>query len=331
MNSSSATTRRALLAGSLVLASASLSAQDAPRRLRAADNQSDDFPTVQALLHMDRYLRSRTRGRLGIQVFASGQLGEEDETIEQTRLGAFHLTRVNVAPLAALVPGCAIFSLPYLFKSDAQLTRILDSSLADELLAQFEPHGLVGLAFYEAGARSFYNSVRPVITPDDLRGLRIRTQHSSILDQVVGALGARPVDLAYSQLLPALQAGLIDGAENNWPSYVTTEHHRAARFYTLTEHARSPEIVLMSKRLWDSLPARDQDLIREAARSSRAFHQVRFSEWSVIAREQANADGVTIVTDFDRDAFLSACAPVRTAALENLELAELALHVRDME
>lgn len=322
--------RRGILAGAATLCASAPIASERPQRLRAADNQSLDFPTAQALLHMDRFLRAQTKGRLGIQVFASGQLGEEDETIQQTRVGAIHLTRVNAGPLAAIAPACGLFCLPYLFRSDDHLSRVLDSDVGRDILAQFETRDLVGLAFYEAGARSIYNRTRIVRTPADLRDLRIRTQRAPMMESVVRALGARAVALSYSQVLPALQAGLIDGGENNWPSYVTTDHHRAAPSYTLTEHTRTPDAVLVSKRVWDGLSRADQDLLREAAAASRAFHRARFEEWTEISQRQAEADGVTLVADFDRAGFEALCAPLREAASGDADMARLITRAQDL-
>lgn len=326
-------TRRRLLEGaglSLCAATATRAHAQDRRRLRAADNQNDDFPTVQALLYMDRYMRERSGNRLSIQVFPGGQLGEEDETIEQTRIGAIDLTRVNLAPLGRFFPACNVFCLPFLLQSDDHLRRVLDAEIGDEILQGFDRRGLVGLAFYEGGARSIYNSVRPVRTPADLQGLRIRVQRSDFMADLVRAWGATPVALSYSQLLPALQARLIDGAENNWPSYVTTDHHRAARHYTLTEHARPPEVLLISKKSWDALPPADRDLIRDAALASRAFARMRMREWTDIAQEQAAAEGAEIIRDFDRQAFADALAPFVETALADPDMKRLAGRIRDL-
>ena len=324
-------TRRGLVGGMLATAATPARARDVQRRLRVADTQSYDYPTVQALLHMDRLLRARTEGRLALQVFASGQLGDEEDTIHQTRIGAVHLTRVNVAALATLAPLCNLLCLPNLIRSDAQLTRVLDSDVGREILAGCEGYGLVGLAFYEAGARSIYNRMRPVRTPEDMQGLRIRVQQSPIMERAMAALGAIPVGLSYGQLLPALQADLVDGAENNWPSYVTTDHHRAAPHYTLTEHARPPEILLVSKRIWDGLGGPDQDALRDAAMASRVFHRSRFTEWTEIAREQARAEGVQVVEDFDGAAFERLWRPIRDLALEDPDVRRLATRSRELE
>ena len=323
-------TRRRLLAGSasLIGCAAAPARGQERRKLRAADNQDYDFPTVQALLFMDRYMREHSGNRLSIEVFPGGQLGEEDETIEQTRISAIDLTRVNLAPMGRLVPACNVFCLPFLLRSDDHLQRVLDGPVGAQILEWFEQRGLVGLAFYEAGARSIYNSIRSIREPADLKGFRIRIQRSEPMAKLVRSLGAIPIELSYSQLLPALQARLIDGAENNWPSYVTTDHHRVARYYTLTEHVRPPEILLMSRRAWSQLGPTDQELVRDAARASRDFARMRMREWTEISQLQAKAEGVEIVEDFDRPAFARAFAPVLAEALADPVMKDLADRIR---
>src|SRR6267378_1760445 len=195
------------------------------REFRAADTQAEDYPTVQALMFMARLVEERTGGRHRIRVFHSRQLGEEKETIEQTRVGAIDLNRTNVAPIGSLIPSANVLSLPFLFRSFDHLHKVLDQAVGEEILASTQRHGFVGLTYYDSGARSIYNSVRPVRTLADMKGLRIRVQQSELMLSMIKALGAEPIELPYGQVLTGLQARLIDGAENNWPSYVTTDHY----------------------------------------------------------------------------------------------------------
>src|ERR1700720_3966741 len=206
------------------------------REFRVADTQSEDYPTVQALMFMARVVEERTGGRHHIRVFHSRQLGEEKDTIEQTRVGAIDLDRTNVAPIGSLVPAANVLALPFLFRSFEHLHKVLDHEIGREILAGFERHGFVGLTFYDSGARSIYNSVRAVRSLADLKGMRIRVQQSEVMFEMFKALGAAPIELPYGQVSTALSTRLIDGAENNWPSYVTTGHSKLASYYTLTEH-----------------------------------------------------------------------------------------------
>src|SRR5581483_700599 len=217
---------------------------------------------------MARLVEQRTGGRHTIRIFHSRQLGEEKETIEQTRVGAIDLNRTNVAPIGSLIPSANVLALPFLFRSFNHLHNVLDHRIGEDILGGFQRHGFVGLAFYDSGARSIYNSVRPVRTLADMKGLRIRIQQSDLMFNMIRALGAEPVELPYGQVLTGLETRLIDGAENNWPSYVTTGHYKTAPYYTLTEHTMGPEVLVMSMRAWDSLSAEDQVIFKDAARES---------------------------------------------------------------
>src|SRR5207248_10012483 len=174
------------------------------REFRAADTQSEDYPTVQALHYMGRLIEEKTDGRLQIRVFHSRQLGEEKETIEQTRAGAIDLNRTNVALIGTFVPAMNVLAMPFLFRSIEHLEKVLDGPIGNEILDSFEPYGFVGLAFYDSGARSIYNSVRPVTSMADLRGLRIRVQQSEQMSAMIRSLGADPVELPYGQVLTGL-------------------------------------------------------------------------------------------------------------------------------
>src|ERR1700727_941377 len=236
------------------------------REFRAADTQSEDYPTVQALRYMGRLIAERSSGRLQIRVFHSHQLGEEKETIEQTRVGAIDLNRTNVALIGSFVPAMNVLAMPFLFRSIDHLEKVLDGPIGDEILGSFEPYGFVGLAFYDSGARSFYITVRPVRSIADMKGMRLRVQQSELMSDMIRALGAEPIELPYGQVLTGLATKLIDGAENNWPSFVTTDHYKYAGYYTLTEHTMSPEVLVMSLKAWQSLPAEDQAIFHDAAR-----------------------------------------------------------------
>src|SRR3977135_1934096 len=273
------------------------------REFRAADNQSEDYPTVQALLFMARLVEARTGGRHRIRVFHSRQLGEENDTIEQTRVGAIDLNRTNVAPIGSFIPAANVLSLPFLFRSFEHLHKVLDRAIGEEILAGFPRHGFVGLTFYDSGARSIYNSVRPVRSLADMKGLRIRVQQSVPMFDMIKALGAEPIELPYGQVLTGLSTKLIDGAENNWPSYVTTGHYKLAPYYTLTEHTMGPEVLVMSLRAWESLSAEDKEVFSDPARKSSAFMGERWSGLEEGSRPQARAAGNTIITDFDRKPF----------------------------
>src|SRR5712691_387934 len=301
------------------------------REFRAADNQSEDYPTVQALAFMARLVEERTGGRHRIRVFHSRQLGEEKETIEQTRIGAIDLDRTNVAPLGSLVPAANVLALPFLFRSFDHLHKVLDETVGDEILAGFERHGFVGLTFYDSGSRSIYNSVRPVRTLADMKGLRIRVQQSDLMVDMIKALGAEPIELPYGQVSTGLSTKLIDGAENNWPSYVTTGHYKLAPYYTLTEHTMSPELLVMSPRAWESLSAEDKDIFRDAARKSSAFMRGIWNGLEDQSRQQARAAGNTIIADFDRKPFEHAMSAIYEKTVSDPGLRQLIERIRKVQ
>ena len=301
------------------------------REFRAADTQNEDYPTVQALRYMGSLIAERSNGRHEIKVFHSHQLGEEKETLEQTRVGAIDLNRTNVALIGNMVPSTNVLAMPFLFHSIEHMQKVLDGPIGNEILGSFEPYGFVGLTFYDSGARSIYNSVRPVRTLADIKGLRLRVQQSELMSDMVRALGAEPVQLPYGQVITGLATKLIDGAENNWPSFVTTDHYKLAGYYTLTEHTMSPEVLVMSKKAWESLSADDRKLFRDAALQSNLFMRAKWKDLEQRSRRQAEAAGVTIVTDFDRKPFEAAMADIYAKAQRNPAAARLIERIRKVE
>jgi tripartite ATP-independent transporter DctP family solute receptor len=308
-----------------------LSTTATAREFRVADTQTADYPTVQALKFMAQIVEERSGGRHRLHVFHSRQLGEEKETIEQTRIGAIDLNRTNVAPLGSLVPVANVLSLPFLFRSFEHLHNVLDQGVGQEILAQFQRHGFVGLTFYDSGARSIYNSVRPVRSLADMKGLRIRVQQSSLMSDMIKALGAEPVELPYGQVSTGLSTRLIDGAENNWPSYVTTGHYKLAPYYTLTEHTMSPEVLVMSLPAWESLSDQDKAIFVEAAVSSNAFMRSLWTGLEQQSREQARAAGNIIIADFDRKPFEDAMDVIYDKAATDADTKQLIGRIRQVK
>src|SRR3954466_13561690 len=282
------------LAISVILGSATQSTIATAREFRAADTQTEDYPTVQALRFMSRLIAERSGGRDQIGVFHSRQLGEEKETIEQTRVGAIDLNRTNVALIGSFVPAMNVLAMPFLFRSIEHLHKVLDGPIGSEILGSFEPYGFVGLTFYDSGARSIYNGARPVRSVADLKGLRIRVQQSELMSQMIRALGAEPVEMPYGQVLAGLANHLIDGAENNWPSYVTTDHYKHAGHLALTEHTMSPEVLVISLKAWKSLSADDQQIFREAAAGSSRFMREKWRDLEEQSQHKAEAAGITV-------------------------------------
>lgn len=303
--------RRAVVSGALGLSALALTGckPQLSGILTSADAHPADYPTVQAVEFIGRYLSERTGGRLGVKVFAGAQLGSETDTLEIASFGGIDLTRVNFAPLNSIEPMTLPFSLPFLFKSVDHMRRVVDGRPGEEVLATFERHGLIGLAIYDSGARSFYNTKRAIVTPADMRGLKLRVPQSDLYVAMVNALGANAVPIPLNEVYQALAQGVIDGAENNWPSFVTARHYEVAPFYSLTHHLFTPEALVMSKHTYDNLSKSDQSLVREAARASVPFMRDKWDA-KVADAKRIIAGAPVAVNAVDTAPFASLMRPV---------------------
>jgi tripartite ATP-independent transporter DctP family solute receptor len=303
----------------------------AAREFRSADNQVENYPTVEAVQYMAKLVAERTNGRHTIKVFHSRQLGEEKDTIEATKAGAIDINRTNIVPLGSFIPAVNVLAMPFLFRSPDHLHKVLDSDIGNELLDTFRPHGFTGLTFYDSGARSMYNSIRPIRSLADMKGLKIRIQQSQLMVDMIKALGAEPVELPYGQVLTGLATKLIDGAENNWPSYVTTDHFRHAGYYSLTEHLMAPEVLVMSNKAWDSLDENDRKIFRDAARESNRFMREQWRALEQKSQRQAEAAGIMITQGIDRRPFEAAMANIYAKAAADPALAGFIERIRQVQ
>jgi tripartite ATP-independent transporter DctP family solute receptor len=317
----------ALVLGVTVL----LAGRACAREFRAADTQVADYPTVLAVEFMARLVAERTGGRHTIRVFHSRQLGEEKDTIEGTKAGAIELNRTNIVPLGAFVPTVNALAMPFLFRSPTHLHKVLDGEIGKEILESLQAHGFIGLTFYDSGARSIYNSVRPVRSMADLKGLKIRVQQSQLMVNMMKALGAEPVELPYGQVLTGLATKLIDGAENNWPSYVTTDHYRHAGYYTLTEHLMAPEVLVMSAKAWETLSEPDRKVFKDAAQESNLFMRGRWQALEEKSAKQAEAAGIMVIRNIDRAPFEAAMAGLYAKAAAEPTSARLIERIRQVQ
>lgn len=277
--------------------------------LRATDIHPTDYPTVEAVRFMGSIIEEKTGGKLKINVFHSAQLGQEKDTIEQTRFGVIDINRINMAPFNNLIPATNVPSLPFIFRSVEHMRKVMDGPIGDSILAEFEKHDLVGLAFYDSGSRSFYNSKRPINGPADMKGLKIRVQQSDMFISLVSALGANATPMNFGEVYSGLQTGVIDGAENNWPSYESTKHFEVAKFYSQTEHSLSPEVLVMSKKSFDKLSKEDQAIVKAAAKQSVAKMRGLWDAREKASEAKVKAGGAQINT-VDKQPFIDAMKPV---------------------
>jgi tripartite ATP-independent transporter DctP family solute receptor len=298
------------------------------KTLRSADTHAKDYPTVQAVDYMGKLLEKWTDGRLKIKIYPGRQLGEEKATIEQTVAGAIDLDRVNLAPLNSFIPETAIPALPYIFRSTEHMYKVMDGPIGREILDAMIPHGLVGLAFYDSGARSFYNSKHPILSPADMKGMKIRVQNSDLFVATMEALGANATPMEFGQVYEALKTGVIDGAENNWPSYESTRHFEVAKYYSLDQHSMSPEALVMSKISWDKLNKQDQKLVRKAAVESVQVMRDLWNKRVEKSKKIVEAAGNEIIFNIDKQPFIDAMAPVYARFANTPELKDLVKRIQ---
>jgi tripartite ATP-independent transporter DctP family solute receptor len=322
-------TRRVLALGALaapMLIGFKASAQTVT--LRSADIHPDGYPTVEGVKIMGKLVEERSGGKLRIQVFHSRQLGEEKDTLEQTRFGVIDMNRTNFAGLNNLVPETVVPGLPFLFRDEPHMHKVMDGPIGQEILAGGERHNLIGLCCYDSGARSMYNRARPINTPADMKGMKIRVQQSDLWLAMIRALGANPTPLPTGEVYSALQTGVVEGAENNYPTYQSQRHFEVAKYYSVTEHSMSPEILVMSKRAYDRLSKDLQTIVREAARDSVPEMRKLWMARSDSAKREVEAGG-SLINAVDKPAFERAMAPVYDQFVKDAKLKALVQRIRE--
>jgi len=318
---------RALKRTAVLLALAAAAAAQATE-FRSSDIHPDDYPTVLAVRHMGETLAKATNGKHTIKVFAKSALGSEKDTIEQTKLGALALTRVNVAPMNNICPATMVPTMPFLFRSTEHMRKVLDGAIGDEILKSCEEQGFVGLAFYDSGARSIYSVKKPVKTLADTKGMKIRVQQSDLWVALMEAMGANATPMPFGEVYTALKTGLVDAAENNYPSYESTRHFEVAKYYNKTEHSMAPEILLFSKKTWDTLTPADQQAIRAAAKESVGYMRKLWDEREAKSLALVKAGGAQIV-DVDTASFRVAMKPVYDKFLKDPKLQDMVRRINE--
>jgi tripartite ATP-independent transporter DctP family solute receptor len=296
--------------------------------LRSSDTHPDGYPTVEAVKHIGKLVQERTGGRICVEVFHSAQLGEEKDTIEQTRFGVIDMNRISMGPFNNLIEETRVPSLPYIFRSVEHMQKVMDGEIGEEIKKAFDPQDLVALAFYDAGSRSFYNSKKPVKSLADLAGMKIRVIQSDVFVDMISALGANATPMPYGEVYSAIQTGVIDGAENNWPSYESSGHYEVAKFFTLDEHLIVPEVFVMSKKSWDKLSAADQEIVRQAAKESVTVMREMWVAREKASEEKVRATGVKIVTEIDKQPFIDAMKPVYDKYVTTDKLKDLVARIQ---
>jgi tripartite ATP-independent transporter DctP family solute receptor len=277
---------------------------DATVVFRLAENQPEDYPTTLGDKEFARLVNERTKGRIQIEVYSGGQLGNEISVAEQLQYGAVDFARLSVSSLSQFEKSIGTLMLPYLYRDKDHMFKVLEGSIGEKLLENLENStGIVGLCWLDAGTRNFYNSKKEIRSPEDMVGLAIRSQQIPALMDFIEAVGALPVAMAYGDVYSALRTGVIDGAENNWPSFEASGHYEVAKFITIDEHIRIPELILASKMVMDKLSAEDQEIIKGAAIEAALFQRAEWLRREEISRKKVESSGVKITTLQSNDSF----------------------------
>ncbi len=281
--------------------------------LKASDVHPEGYPTVQAVENMGKKLEEATQGRLGIQMYASMQLGGEKEAIEQAQIGALQLARVSVGALGPVVDDLNVFNLPFLFRNTEHMEKVIDGPIGQAMLDKVTNNPqvrLIGLCWMDAGARNLYDSKKPIRTIADLKGQKVRVMGNPIFVDMMNSLGGNGVAMGYDQVFSALQTGVVDGAENNPPSFVFDNHYQVAKYYSLTEHLIVPEMLVFSRASWDKLSPEDQGLIRKFAREAQLDERQLWQKVEAEAITRMKAAGIEIIPIADKKPFQDAVKPV---------------------
>jgi len=279
------------------------------RDFRSADVHPLDYPTVMTVKKIGEIVSQKTGGKYNIKVFGNSALGSEPDTVAQVKSGAIDMVRVNTSAFHNIIPESMLPSFPFIFRDINHFRKAMSGPAGDKILAAFEKHGFIGLALWESGARSIY-AKRPVRTLADIKGMKIRVQQSDLWVSLVQAMGANPTPIPYAEVYTALKTGLVDAAENNFPSYETSKHYEAAPIYSETQHVMAPEVLVFSKKVWDTLSKEEQNIIRDAAKETVPYYTDLWTKKEQVSKDIVVKAGSTIVSDVNKAQFVAVMRPV---------------------
>ena len=283
-----------------------------------------DYPNTVAMDKFAELLNEKSGGNITLKMFHSGVLGNQPDAIEQVRIGGLAIGNFNLGPIGPVAPEANVVSLPFIFKDMGHMHRALDGEAGDLISAGMAKKGLVALAWYDSGARSFYNSKKPIAEPADVSGMKVRVMNNDLYSGMISALGGNPSPMAFSEVYQSLKTGVVDGAENNWPSYESTGHFEVAGYYSLSQHLIIPECVCINADVYNALSDADKKLVKDAARESAVLQRELWETRAKSSREKVMEAGVKFNDIPDKSAFQSAMQPVYTKYLEaNPELKSL--------
>jgi tripartite ATP-independent transporter DctP family solute receptor len=314
----------------LLITGVSSKATGAPIVMRLAETHPQDYPTTKGDYEFARLVKERTNGRIVVEVYHSKQLGEEKPVIEQVQLGAIDMTRVSISAVSSFVRDLDAFQLPYLYRDAAHMWKVLNGPIGDEILKKHEAFNFIGVGWFESGSRNFYTK-KQVKTVGDLKGMKIRVQQAPLMVGLVECLGAVATPLDYGAVYSALQTGVVDGAENNWPSYLTTSHFEVAKYFIVDEHTRVPEITVGSKKLFDKLPKEDVAIILKAMKDAQPYQFKLWVDFEKVAEKTVREKGciITTLSPQEKQKFVDAMKPVYDQ--QPAEILAVAKRIRDVK
>ncbi|WP_274426357.1 TRAP transporter substrate-binding protein [Chelativorans sp. YIM 93263] len=318
--------RTTALAGAVLLAQAAIvSAQD----WRGWNIHPEGYPNSVALDQFAEEVTENTEGRINATVYHGGVLGDQPDAIEQTRNGALDFANFNMGPMGPIVPATNVLSLPFLFTDLDNMHEVMDGEIGQRFADALAENGLIALSWFDSGARSFYNTDRPIETPDDLAGMKLRVMNNDLYVQMVDKMGGNATPMAYGEVYQSLKTGVIDGAENNYPSFDSSNHFEVAKFYSATEHLIIPECICISQASWEALSPEDQEIVREAAVRAAETQRQLWAEGSAESRKKVEEAGIQINEIADKSAFQAAMEPVYAGFIE--ENPDLESLIRDIQ
>jgi tripartite ATP-independent transporter DctP family solute receptor len=278
---------------------------------KASDVHPLGYPTIEAVVRMGKKIEAETNGRISIQMYPSMQLGGEKEMIEQAQVGALQISRVSVGALGPVVDDLNVFNMPFIFRDEAHMRKVIDGPMGAELLDKVSASSarLIALGWMDGGTRNVY-AAKPVTKPADLKGLKVRMMGNPIFVETMNAMGGNGVAMGYNELYSALQTHVVDGAENNPPSFLTANHYQVVKVYSLTGHLIIPEIFVFSKKTWESLSPQDQAMLKKDSREAQMEQRKLWDEYTGQAEAKLKAAGVQFVAA-DKPAFYKATQPIR--------------------
>lgn len=295
-----------VLALSTVAATSVAQAKD----IRGWNIHPADYPVSIGMEQFLAEVSEKTNGRIKGKIYHGGVLGKQSDAIEQVRLGAIDFGEFSLGPMGPIVPESNVVSLPFIFKSIPQMYRLMDGAVGDAIGKGMEAKGLVPVGWYDAGARSFYNSIRPVNVPTDVKGLKVRVMNNDLFVGMIESMGGNATPMAFAEVYQSLKTGVVDGAENNPPSYESTNHYQVAKYYSLSEHLIIPECLCISKKTWDTWSKEDQAIVRAAGKTSADTQRKLWQAREMKSMETVKSGGTIVNTIADKGPFQAAMKPV---------------------